>query len=103
MVNLFADSADVGTSYGSAIFYENDNQKRIAEVYIAQLNAAHVFARPIAPEVSPLKGLYRGEEYHQDYALYNPGNPYILLCDRPRIEALKREYPELFREYTAKR
>jgi peptide-methionine (S)-S-oxide reductase len=94
---------DVGTSYRSAIFCENDNQKRIAEAYIVQLNAAHVFARPIATEVSPLKGFYRGEEYHQDYALHNPGNPYILMCDRPKIEALKREYPELFQEYTEKR
>jgi peptide-methionine (S)-S-oxide reductase len=94
---------DVGTSYRSAIFYENDNQKRIAEAYIAQLNAAHVFARPIATEVSPLKGFYRGEDYHQDYALHNPGNPYILVCDRPKIAALKREYPELFQEYTGKR
>lgn len=94
---------DVGTSYRSAIFYENDNQKRIAEAYITQLNAAHVFARPIATEVSPLKGFYRGEDYHQDYALHNPGNPYILVCDRPKIEALKSEYPELFQEYTGKR
>ena len=88
---------DVGTSYRSAIFYENDNQKRIAEAYITQLNAAHVFARPIATKVSPLKGFYRGEDYHQDYALHNPGNPYILVCDRPKIEALKREFPEYVR------
>jgi peptide-methionine (S)-S-oxide reductase len=94
---------DVGTSYRSAIFYENENQKRIAEAYIAQLNAAHVFARPIATEVSPLKGFYRGEDYHQDYALHNPGNPYILVCDRPKIEALKKEYPNLFQEYTGKK
>jgi peptide-methionine (S)-S-oxide reductase len=94
---------DVGTSYRSAIFYENENQKRIAEAYIAQLNAAHVFARPIATEVSPLKGFYRGEDYHQDYALHNPGNPYILVCDRPKIEALKKEYPGLFQEYTGKK
>ena len=84
----------MGTSYRSAIFYENENQKRIAEAYIAQLNAAHVFARPIATQVTPLKAFYRGEDYHQDYALHNPGNPYILVCDRPKIEALKKEYPE---------
>lgn len=94
---------DVGTSYRSAIFYENDDQKRIAEAYIAQLNAAHVFARPIATEVSPLKGFYRAEDYHQDYALHNPGNPYILVCDRPKIAALKKQYPELFQEYTGRR
>jgi peptide-methionine (S)-S-oxide reductase len=94
---------DVGTSYRSAIFYKNDNQKRIAEAYIAQLNAAHVFARPIATEVTQLEGFYRGEDYHQDYALHNPGNPYILVCDRPKIEALKKEFPDLFQEYTGKK
>jgi len=94
---------DVGTSYRSAIFYQNDNQKRIAEAYIAQLNAARAFARPIATEVSLLKGFYRAEDYHQDYALHNPENPYILVCDRPKIAALKREYPELFQDYTGKR
>lgn len=93
---------DVGPSYRSAIFYENDSQKRIAQAYIAQLNAAHVFARPIVTEVNPLKGFYRGEDYHQDYALHNPGNPYILVCDRPKIEALKKDYPNLFVEYTGK-
>jgi peptide-methionine (S)-S-oxide reductase len=93
---------DVGTSYRSAIFYENDDQKRIAQAYIAQLDAAHVFGGRIVTEVSPLKGFYRGEDYHQDYALHNPGNPYILVCDRPKIEALKREFPDLFVEYTGK-
>lgn len=94
---------DVGPSYRSAIFYENDDQKRIAQAYIAQLNAAHVFLRPIVTEVSPLKAFYRGEDYHQDYALNNPGNPYILVCDRPKIEALKKKYPDLFVEYTRKK
>ena len=94
---------DVGTSYRSAIFYENEDQKRIAQAYIAQLNAAHVFAKPIVTEVSPLNAFYPGEDYHQDYALKNPGNPYILVCDRPKITALKKEYPELFLEYTGKK
>ena len=93
---------DVGPSYRSAIFYANDDQKRIAQAYIAQLDAAHVFARPIVTEVSPLKGFYRAEDYHQDYALHNPGNPYILVCDRPKIEALKKEFPEYFVDYTGK-
>lgn len=94
---------DMGPSYRSAIFYENESQKRIVQAYISQLNAAHVFARPIVTEVSPLKGFYRAEDYHQDYALHNPGNPYILVCDRPKIEALKKEYPELFVEYTGRK
>ncbi len=94
---------DVGPSYRSAIFYENDSQKRIAQSYIAQLDAAHVFARPIVTELSPLKGFYRAEDYHQDYALHNPGNPYILVCDRPKIQALRKSYPDLFVEYAGKK
>ncbi|MFZ0271639.1 MAG: peptide-methionine (S)-S-oxide reductase MsrA [Acidobacteriaceae bacterium] len=90
---------DVGTSYRSAIFYVNDEQKRIAQAYIAQLEAAKVFPRPIVTEVTPLKGFYRAEDYHQDYALHNPDNPYILVCDRPKVEALKEQFPELFADY----
>ena len=93
---------DVGPSYRSAIFYANDDQKRIAQAYIAQLDTARVFSRPIVTEVSPLKGFYRAEDYHQDYALHNPGNPYILVCDRPKIEALKKEFPDYFVEYSGK-
>jgi len=87
---------DVGTSYRSAIFYMNDEQKRIANAYIAQLDAARVFPKPIVTEVTPLKGFYRAEDYHQDYALHHPENPYIEVCDRPKIEALKKQFPELF-------
>jgi peptide-methionine (S)-S-oxide reductase len=90
---------DVGTSYRSAIFYANDEQKRLATAYIQQLDAAHIFPRPIVTQVVPLKGFYRAEDYHQDYALHNPGNPYILVCDRPKIEALKQQFPELFVDY----
>jgi peptide-methionine (S)-S-oxide reductase len=93
---------DVGTSYRSAIFYGNDEQKRIATAYIAQLNAAKVFPGPIVTEVTPLKGFYRAEDYHQDYALKNPGNPYIEVCDRPKIAALQKEFPELFVDYKGK-
>jgi peptide-methionine (S)-S-oxide reductase len=90
---------DVGTSYRSVIFYVNNDQKRIAKAYIAQLDAAKVFPKPIVTEVTPLAGFYRAEDYHQDYALHNPGNPYILVCDRPKIEALKQQFPELFVDY----
>ncbi|HEX5235721.1 MAG TPA: peptide-methionine (S)-S-oxide reductase MsrA [Silvibacterium sp.] len=94
---------DVGTSYRSAIFYSNDEQKRIATAYIAQMDAEKVFAKPIVTEVTPLKGFYRAEDYHQDYALNHPDNPYIMVCDRPKIEALKRQFPELFVDYKGKR
>jgi peptide-methionine (S)-S-oxide reductase len=93
---------DVGTSYRSAIFYMNDDQKRIADAYIAQLDQAKIFPKPIVTEVTPLKGFYRAEDYHQDYALHNPDNPYILVCDRPKIEALKQQFPELFVDYHGK-
>lgn len=93
---------DVGTSYRSAIFYTNEEQKKIGAEYIAQLDAARAFPKPIVTEVTPLKGFYDAESYHQDYALHNPDNPYILVCDRPKIETLRREFPELFQEYTGK-
>lgn len=94
---------DVGTSYRSSIFYENDDQKRIATAYIAQLDAAKVFGAPIVTQVVPLKGFYKAEDYHQDYALNHPDNPYILVCDRPKIEALKEQFPEYFFDYKGKR
>jgi len=90
---------DVGTSYRSAIFYENDEQKRIAQAYISQLDTAKVFPAKIVTEVTPLKGFYRAEDYHQDYALHNPDNPYILVCDRPKVAGLKQQFPQLFQDY----
>lgn len=93
---------DVGTSYRSVIFYGNPDQKRIAEAYIAQLDAAKVFSGPIVTQVVPLKGFYRAEDYHQDYAPKNPDNPYIEVCDRPKIAALKQQFPDLFLDYTGK-
>ncbi len=93
---------DVGTSYRSAIFYTSDEQRNIGTAYIAQLNAAHVFSKPIVTQVTPLKGFYDAESYHQDYALHNPDNPYIMVCDRPKIATLRKEFPELFQEYSGK-
>jgi peptide-methionine (S)-S-oxide reductase len=93
---------DVGTSYRSAIFYSSDEQRKISLDYIAQLDAAGVFPKKIVTQVVPLKGFYEAEAYHQDYALHNPNNPYIQVCDRPKIEALKREFPELFEDYKGK-
>ncbi len=90
---------DVGSSYRSAIFYANDEQRSLSTAYIAQLNGANVFAEPIATEVVPLKGFYKAEEYHQDYALRNPDNAYIQVCDRPKIEALEKQFPDLFQDY----
>lgn len=93
---------DVGTSYRSAIFYANEQQKRIANAYISQLQTTKVFKKPIVTQVVPLEGFYRAEDYHQDYALKNPDNPYIMICDRPKIATLEREFPELFVAYKPK-
>ncbi len=93
---------DVGTSYRSAIFYATDDQKRIATAYISQLDAAKAFPKVIVTQVAPLKGFYRAEDYHQDYALHNPDNPYIQVCDVPKIRLLKQEFPQLFVDYKGK-
>ena len=87
---------DIGTQYRSAIFYADENQKRIAQAYIAQLDQAHSFARPIVTRVEPLKGFYAAEGYHQDYLIHNPTQPYIALYDLPKIENFKRTFPELY-------
>jgi len=88
---------DIGTQYRSSIFYANEEQKHIAEAYIAQLERAHVFARPIVTRVDELHGFYPAEEYHQDYLVHNPTQPYIALYDVPKIENFKKTFPELYR------
>ncbi len=93
---------DIGPSYRSVIFYGDEDQHRIADQYIKQLDAAHIYARPIVTQVVPLKAFYAGEDYHQDYALKNPDNPYIEVCDRPKIAALKQQFPDLFQRYNGK-
>ncbi len=87
---------DTGTQYRSSIFYGNDEQKRIAEAYIAQLDKAKVFSRPIVTVVVPLKGFYRAEDYHQDYATRHPDNPYIVFNDAPKVANLRQEFPNLY-------
>ncbi len=94
---------DVGTSYRSEIFYKTDEQKRLAEAYIAQLDREKAFPGPIVTKVEPLKGFYRAEDYHQDYAYYHPNDPYIQVCDRPKIEALRQQFPDLFQDYKPKK
>jgi peptide-methionine (S)-S-oxide reductase len=90
---------DVGSSYRSVIFYSDEEQKKLSTEYIAQLDAAKVFRKPIVTQVVPLKGFYDAELYHQDYALHHPDNPYIQVCDVPKIDALKKEFPDLFQSY----
>ncbi|MDE1163009.1 MAG: peptide-methionine (S)-S-oxide reductase MsrA [Acidobacteriaceae bacterium] len=90
---------DEGTSYRSAVFYTSPQQFKLAQAYIEQLSAARSWPNKIVTEVTPLKGFYPGEDYHQDYALKNPNDPYILVCDRPKIATLKADYPELYVTY----
>ena len=92
---------DEGTQYRSAIFYNGDEQKRIGEAYISQLDHAKVFARPIVTQVVPLKALYPAEAYHQDYATRHPDNPYIVYNDAPKVEHLRERFPELYKQLTA--
>jgi peptide-methionine (S)-S-oxide reductase len=80
---------DTGRQYRSAIFYVNDEQKRVAEAYIDQLNKARVFDDPIVTEVVPLKAFYEAETYHQNYAARNPSNPYIAVNAQPKVRKLR--------------
>lgn len=84
---------DTGTQYRSAIFYENDDQKKVAEAYIQQISAAKVYSRPIVTQVVQLKGFYAAESYHQHYLDNNMSNPYIVYNDLPKLSALRKEYP----------
>src|ERR1700731_4524151 len=81
---------DSGTQYRSAIFTTNDEQKKVTESYIAQLNAAKVYRKPIVTKVGPLEGFYQAEAYHQDYLTLNPTQPYIAYNDIPKVENLKK-------------
>src|ERR1700730_6874916 len=87
---------DTGTQYRSSIFYSNDEQKRIAEAYIAQLDKAKIFSRPIVTKVVPLEGVYPAEAYHENYATLHPNQPYILFNDAPKVEHLRKEFPDLY-------
>jgi peptide-methionine (S)-S-oxide reductase len=88
---------DTGTQYRSAIFYANDEQKRIAQAYIDQLNRAKVFGRPIVTEVAALKSFNEAEAYHQDYLVNHPDEPYIVINDMPKVENLKKQLPALYK------
>ena len=90
---------DWGAQYRSSIFYDSPEQKKIAEAYIKQLGDAKVYPSRITTQVVPLNGFYPAEGYHQDYLKHHPDSPYILINDLPNLLALKKEYPELYREF----
>jgi peptide-methionine (S)-S-oxide reductase len=86
---------DTGTQYRSVVFYANDEQKKAADSYIKQLDEAGIFPKPIVTQVVPLKAFYPAEAYHQHYMENNPFQPYIVYNDLPKVNALKKQYPEL--------
>jgi peptide-methionine (S)-S-oxide reductase len=89
---------DDGTQYRSVIFYSTADQKRIAQAYVDQLNQAKAFPQKIVTEVAPLKAFYPAEDYHQDYMVHHPNEPYIVFNDLPKIAHLKQLFPELYVE-----
>ncbi|MDQ1557770.1 MAG: peptide-methionine (S)-S-oxide reductase [Pyrinomonadaceae bacterium] len=93
---------DTGTQYRSAIFYADAEQKRIAESYVNQLNGAKIFGRPLVTQVAALKAFYEAEAYHQDYATHHPEQPYIKAHDLPKVENLRKQFPDLFVARTMK-
>lgn len=86
---------DSGTQYRSAIFYTNDEQKRIAQAYIDQLDKARTFPKKIVTQVAPLKAFYAAEGYHQNFLERNPNYPYIVFNDLPKLKALKQQFPQM--------
>lgn len=95
---LNRQGADVGPQYRSAIFYSSDEQKRIAEAYIKQIDAAHVLPNPIVTQLGPLEKFYTAEGYHQNYAVGNRNNPYIVHVSDPKVEKLKKQFPGCVRK-----
>lgn len=88
---------DEGPQYRSALFPMTPAQARVARAYIAQLGASHVFSRPIVTTIEPYKGFYPAEAEHQNFMARNPSYPYIVINDRPKVEALKRQFPNAWR------
>lgn len=87
---------DVGPQYRSAIFYMNDEQKKLAKDYIDAINKAKVLPKPIVTQIVALDKFYDAEEYHQDYIVKNPKQPYVVYNDLPKLEALKAKFPDLY-------
>jgi peptide-methionine (S)-S-oxide reductase len=87
---------DTGTQYRSAIFFANQDQQRIAQAYVDQLSQLKLFSRPIVTQIVPMKGFYRAEQYHQNYAAQHPDNPYIARFDLPKVKQLQQEFPNLY-------
>ncbi len=88
---------DHGTQYRSAIFYTTPQQQQVAESYIKQLTGAKTFSRPIVTQVAKLREFYPAEDYHQDYLVHHPNQLYIVINDQPKVAALKKQFPDIYR------
>ena len=88
---------DHGTQYRSAIFYTTPQQQQVVESYIKQLTAAKTFSRPIVTQVAKLREFYPAEDYHQDYLVHHPNQLYIVINDQPKVAALKKQFPDIYR------
>ena len=88
---------DIGTQYRSAIFYANEDQKRIAQAYIEQLNKAKLFNGQIVTQLTSLQSFYEAERFHQDYLVRNPTDPYVVINDLPKLERLRKLFPGLYK------
>lgn len=93
---LNRQTPDTGTQYRSAIFYSNDEQKRLAGNYIAELTKEKIFPRPIVTQVVALDVFYKAEAYHQDYLAHHPNQAYIITYDQPKVENLRKQFPDLY-------
>jgi len=87
---------DTGTQYRSIIFFTSQDQQRIAQAYVQQLDQAKVFSQPIVTQIVPFKAFYRAEDYHQNYAAEHPTNPYIAMFDLPKVKNLQQQFPSLY-------
>jgi peptide-methionine (S)-S-oxide reductase len=89
---------DMGSQYRSAIFYENDEQQKAAEAYIAELSHTHLFPKPIVTQVTPLDRFFAAEAYHQNYLAQHMTQPYIVYNDLPKLDKLEKTFPALYRQ-----
>jgi peptide-methionine (S)-S-oxide reductase len=89
---------DTGSQYRSAIFFENDQQKKVAQAYIKQLNQEKVFAAPVVTTLVSLQGFYAAEDYHQNFIQHNPTYPYVVVNDLPKLAQLKQQFPSLYKQ-----
>ncbi len=95
---LNRQGGDQGTQYRSAVFFQDEEEKRVAEAYIRQLNEAGVYGKPIVTTLEPLPAFYEAEAYHQDYASRNPMQPYILFTAAPKVAKLRKQYPDRLKQ-----